>query len=185
MCNANDAVGPGVLINSLFKKESTNKGGNQRSKYVTQVQQQRSKSPTVTLTWHACKYKVHKLHQRYILNNNNNKKEEEKKKVTKERKKHTAPEVHPQQTKNKTKKTKKEEEKVNKERKKHTAPPPPPSHPYLNQPTRELINARKTSHKHNDKDPSRLLQVASVLRVNRGRGRGKLTRRLTHVLGLM
>ena len=21
----------------------------------------------VTLTWHACKYKVHKLHQRYIL----------------------------------------------------------------------------------------------------------------------
>ena len=25
------------------------------------------KSPRVTLTWHACKYKVHKLHQRYIL----------------------------------------------------------------------------------------------------------------------
>ena len=24
--------------------------------------------PTVTLTWHVCKYKVHKLHQRYILN---------------------------------------------------------------------------------------------------------------------
>ena len=37
------------------------------SEYATQVQQQRSKSPTVTLTWHACKYKVHKLHQRYIL----------------------------------------------------------------------------------------------------------------------
>ena len=27
-------------------------------------------SPTVTLTWHACKYKVHKLHQRYILRSN-------------------------------------------------------------------------------------------------------------------
>ena len=24
-------------------------------------------SPTVILTWHACKYKVHKLHQRYVL----------------------------------------------------------------------------------------------------------------------
>ena len=31
------------------------------------AQQQRPESPTVTLTWHACKYKVHKLHQRYIL----------------------------------------------------------------------------------------------------------------------
>ena len=34
---------------------------------VTQVQQQRPRSPTVTLTWYACKYKVHKLHQKYIL----------------------------------------------------------------------------------------------------------------------
>ena len=33
----------------------------------TQVQQQRPESPTVTFTWHACKYKVHKLHKRYIL----------------------------------------------------------------------------------------------------------------------
>jgi len=32
----------------------------------TQVQQ-RPKSPTVTLTWHVCKYKVHKLHQRYTF----------------------------------------------------------------------------------------------------------------------
>ena len=32
---------------------------------MTQVQQQRPQSPTVTLTWHVCKYKVHKLHQRY------------------------------------------------------------------------------------------------------------------------
>ena len=30
-------------------------------------QQQRPESPTVILTWHASKYKVHKLHQRYIL----------------------------------------------------------------------------------------------------------------------
>ena len=44
-----------------------NKGVNQHSKYVTQAQQQRPQPPTVTLTWHACKYKVHKLHQRYIL----------------------------------------------------------------------------------------------------------------------
>ena len=37
------------------------------SKEVTQTQQQRCESTTVTLTWHArdCKYKVQKLHQRY------------------------------------------------------------------------------------------------------------------------
>ena len=29
--------------------------------------QQKPELPTVTLIWHACKYKVHKLHQRYIL----------------------------------------------------------------------------------------------------------------------
>ena len=34
-------------------------------KDVTQTQQ-KPESPTVTLTWHACKYKVHKLYQRYI-----------------------------------------------------------------------------------------------------------------------
>ena len=33
---------------------------------VTQVKQQKTKSPTLTRTWHAYKYKVHKLHQRYI-----------------------------------------------------------------------------------------------------------------------
>ena len=44
---------------------TTLKGVNQRSKHVTQVQQQRPESPKVTLTWHACKYKVRKLHQRY------------------------------------------------------------------------------------------------------------------------
>ena len=47
--------------------ESTHKGVNQSSKYVTQVQQQRPESPGVTLAWHACKNKVHKLRQRYIL----------------------------------------------------------------------------------------------------------------------
>ena len=41
--------------------ESTHKGVNQHLKYATQVQQ-RPESPTVTLTWHACKYKVNKLH---------------------------------------------------------------------------------------------------------------------------
>ena len=34
---------------------------------VTQVQQQRPDSPTVTLIRHACKYKVHKLHQSCII----------------------------------------------------------------------------------------------------------------------
>lgn len=47
-------------------KESTHKGVNWRSKYVTQIQQQRPKSPMATPTWHACKYKVQKFHQRYI-----------------------------------------------------------------------------------------------------------------------
>ena len=32
--------------------ESTHKGVNQRSKDVTQAQQQRPESPAVTLTWH-------------------------------------------------------------------------------------------------------------------------------------
>jgi len=43
--------------------ESTNKG----LKDVAQTQQQRPNLPTVVLTWHVSKYKVHKLHQRYIL----------------------------------------------------------------------------------------------------------------------
>ena len=47
--------------------DSTNKGVNLCSKYITWVQQQKPESSTVTLTWNACKYKVHKLHQRYIL----------------------------------------------------------------------------------------------------------------------
>ena len=47
--------------------ESTHKGVHQRSKDVTQTKQQRPESPTVTLTWHASKYKVYKLHQRWEL----------------------------------------------------------------------------------------------------------------------
>ena len=47
--------------------ESTHKEFNQHLKYVTPVQHQRPELPTVTLSWHVCKYKVHKLHQRYIL----------------------------------------------------------------------------------------------------------------------
>ena len=45
--------------------KSTHKGGNWCLTDVTQ--QQRPGSSTVTLTWHACKCKVHKLYQRYIL----------------------------------------------------------------------------------------------------------------------
>ena len=65
------------IITTDYKKENnnnnnknielTNKGDVQRSKYATQAQQQRPESSTVTHTWHACKYKVHKLHQRYTL----------------------------------------------------------------------------------------------------------------------
>ena len=51
---------------SSFPPDSTHKGANQRSKYVTQVQQ-RPDSSTVTLTCHECKYKVHKLLQRFIF----------------------------------------------------------------------------------------------------------------------
>ena len=44
---------------TLVSIASTNKGVNLRSKYVTQVQQQRPESRTVALTWHARKYKAH------------------------------------------------------------------------------------------------------------------------------
>ena len=47
--------------------QSTHKEVNQSSTYVTPVQQQKPELPTVTLTWHACKYKVRKLLQRHIL----------------------------------------------------------------------------------------------------------------------
>ena len=47
--------------------EATHEGGDSHSKYVTHVQQQRPESTTVSLTWHACKYKVYKLHQRYFF----------------------------------------------------------------------------------------------------------------------
>ena len=62
----------------LFLK--THKGVNQRSKYVAQVQQQR---PTVTLTWHACKYKyinssIFKNKNKKQNNNNNNNKKTQK-----------------------------------------------------------------------------------------------------------
>ena len=50
-------------------KEATQKGVNQRSKDVTQAQQQRPESPTLTLNWHARQYKSHKLHQTYICYN--------------------------------------------------------------------------------------------------------------------
>ena len=63
--SVNDLQSVVYFLSSLF--ESTHKGVNLRSKYVTQVQQQRPESPTVTLTRHACTYKVHELHQRYIF----------------------------------------------------------------------------------------------------------------------
>ena len=45
------------------------KGSNYLSKDVTLTEQQRPKSPTVTIIWHASKYNVHELHQvRDIIN---------------------------------------------------------------------------------------------------------------------
>ena len=49
------------------RAQSTHKGVKQRSKDATQRQQQRPQSLTVTFTWHAGKYEVHKLHERYIF----------------------------------------------------------------------------------------------------------------------
>ena len=44
------------------QSQSTHKGANQRSKDVTQTQEQRLESPTVALTGNSSKHKVHKLH---------------------------------------------------------------------------------------------------------------------------
>ena len=54
--------------------KSTKKGAIQRSKDVIQAQQQTPASPTVTLTWNASKYKVHKRHERYIVKKKKKKK---------------------------------------------------------------------------------------------------------------
>ena len=48
------------------RAESTHKGVKQR-RMTSHKHNNKSESPTITLTWHACKYKVHKLHERYIL----------------------------------------------------------------------------------------------------------------------
>ena len=42
-------------------RADSNKGVNLRSKDITHTQQQRPEWLTGTVTWHACKYKVHKL----------------------------------------------------------------------------------------------------------------------------
>ena len=55
------------LTTTSSVSESTHKEVNYRWKYVTQMRQQRPKSPTVTLTWHACKCKLHKLHQSFFF----------------------------------------------------------------------------------------------------------------------
>ena len=54
-------------LSILLRQENFNTHGCYRSKYLTQVHQQRPELPMVTFTWHSCKYEVHKLHQRYIL----------------------------------------------------------------------------------------------------------------------
>ena len=67
-----------------------------RSKDDTQAQQQRPKSPTVILTWHVCKYRVHKLHQRYVLTDvttTTTTKRKEKKKRKRERNENESPSI--------------------------------------------------------------------------------------------
>ena len=59
-CLRNCIPGACILVTNLKRNES--------SKYATQLQQQRPELPTVTLTWHACKYKVHKLHPTPLVN---------------------------------------------------------------------------------------------------------------------
>ena len=54
-------------LGGRLKTLKNHKGVNQCSKDVTQKQQQRPESLTVTFTWHASNYKVHKLYQKYIL----------------------------------------------------------------------------------------------------------------------
>ena len=51
----------------FFKVQPATTVKYQRSEDVTSAQHQRPKSATGTLTWHASKYKLHKLHQGYIL----------------------------------------------------------------------------------------------------------------------
>ena len=46
-------------LGSCDHEKSTHKGVNWCSNYITQIQHQRPKWPTVTLTWHACKHKGH------------------------------------------------------------------------------------------------------------------------------
>ena len=48
-----------------WSSESTHKIVDLCLKDITETQQQRPESPTVTLTWHASTYRVHKLHYRY------------------------------------------------------------------------------------------------------------------------
>ena len=55
------------VLRHVSTTKATQKGVNQRSKDVTQMQQQRPELPTVALTCHATKCKVHKLHKMYIL----------------------------------------------------------------------------------------------------------------------
>ena len=57
----------GYCLHKVQVWTSTHAGVDWRSKDLTQTQQQRPGSHTLTLTWHASKYKVRKLHQRYIL----------------------------------------------------------------------------------------------------------------------
>ena len=38
-----------------------------KASHKLMIQKQRPESPTVTLTWHASKYKIHQLHQKCIL----------------------------------------------------------------------------------------------------------------------
>ena len=55
-----------VKATNFSHTESTYKGVNSKMSHNHNMWQ-RPESPTVTLTWHVCKYRVHKLHQRFVL----------------------------------------------------------------------------------------------------------------------
>ena len=57
-----------VSYNELYVRADSLARNREIIRYSTaKLARPRPESPTVTLTWHACKYKVYKLYQKYIL----------------------------------------------------------------------------------------------------------------------
>ena len=50
-----------------FSQQTRELLSTRKTSHITQTQQQRPESPTVTLTWNTSKYTAHKLQKRYIV----------------------------------------------------------------------------------------------------------------------